>query len=142
MNKSLHELARLVKKEKVRSVAMPRLATGVGGLSWSEVKPLVDSDGKKLPGWRVRAFAAGEAPRPGVPPPLGKVVSSTDTTDEGGAYSLALSPDSAPGEKDSTVYVELASPEGTRPELLVRVGPRDVPDLAGLLVAFPLRRLG
>ena len=42
VNKSLHELARLVKKEQVQSVAMPRLATGVGGLSWNEVQPLVD----------------------------------------------------------------------------------------------------
>ncbi|MBL8901057.1 MAG: macro domain-containing protein [Planctomycetes bacterium] len=42
VNKALHELARLVQKEKFQSVALPRLATGVGGLSWNEVKPLVD----------------------------------------------------------------------------------------------------
>lgn len=42
VNRALHELARLVQKEKFTSVALPRLATGVGGLSWDEVKPLLD----------------------------------------------------------------------------------------------------
>ncbi len=38
---ALRELARVVKKEKLKSLAIPRIATGVGGLDWSEVKPLV-----------------------------------------------------------------------------------------------------
>lgn len=38
---ALRELAKLAKAEKLRSIALPRLATGVGGLEWSEVKPLV-----------------------------------------------------------------------------------------------------
>jgi O-acetyl-ADP-ribose deacetylase (regulator of RNase III) len=38
---SLKELAKTVKKEKIKSLALPRLATGVGGLDWEDVRPLV-----------------------------------------------------------------------------------------------------
>lgn len=38
---ALKELANFIEKEKVTSVALPRLATGVGGLSWDDVKPLI-----------------------------------------------------------------------------------------------------
>ena len=41
VGRALKALARHVRDEKVRSVALPRLATGVGGLAWSDVKPLV-----------------------------------------------------------------------------------------------------
>ncbi len=37
----LQNLAKYVQAEGITSVALPRLATGVGGLDWSEVKPLV-----------------------------------------------------------------------------------------------------
>lgn len=39
-----HALKRLrheLETEKVRSVALPKLATGVGGLEWKDVKPLI-----------------------------------------------------------------------------------------------------
>jgi O-acetyl-ADP-ribose deacetylase (regulator of RNase III) len=39
---ALRELAKLAKKEKLRSIALPRLATGVGGLDWAQVKPLIE----------------------------------------------------------------------------------------------------
>jgi len=42
VNHALRELARFVEAEQVRSLALPRLATGVGGLAWSEVRPLVE----------------------------------------------------------------------------------------------------
>lgn len=38
---ALRELAKFAKSESLRSIALPRLATGVGGLEWSEVKPLI-----------------------------------------------------------------------------------------------------
>lgn len=41
VSRALKALARLVADEGITSVALPRLATGVGGLDWSEVKPLV-----------------------------------------------------------------------------------------------------
>ncbi len=37
--KALHKLA---EKEKFASLALPRIATGVGGLDWADVKPLVE----------------------------------------------------------------------------------------------------
>jgi O-acetyl-ADP-ribose deacetylase (regulator of RNase III) len=41
VNHALRELANLVRSEGIRSVALPRLATGVGALAWDEVKPLI-----------------------------------------------------------------------------------------------------
>ena len=41
VNRALRELANLVRKDEIKSVALPRLATGVGGLDWAEVKPLI-----------------------------------------------------------------------------------------------------
>jgi O-acetyl-ADP-ribose deacetylase (regulator of RNase III) len=42
VNHSLKELRKLIEKEGFKSVALPRLATGVGGLDWNQVKPLVE----------------------------------------------------------------------------------------------------
>ena len=39
---ALKALVDYVQKEGVTSVALPRLATGVGGLDWSDVKPLIE----------------------------------------------------------------------------------------------------
>jgi len=39
---SLKELAKVAKKEAFTSLALPRIATGVGGLDWSEVLPIVE----------------------------------------------------------------------------------------------------
>lgn len=42
VNHSLHALRNFVQKEKVASLALPRLACGMTGLDWNEVKPLVE----------------------------------------------------------------------------------------------------
>ena len=42
VNHALRALAKEVKKEGWASLALPRLATGVGGLDWAEVKPLIE----------------------------------------------------------------------------------------------------
>jgi O-acetyl-ADP-ribose deacetylase (regulator of RNase III) len=42
VNVALRALRRLVERERFRSVAIPRLATGVGGLAWKDVWPLVE----------------------------------------------------------------------------------------------------
>lgn len=41
VNHALKELRKLIEKEGIKSVALPKLATGVGGLKWEEVFPLV-----------------------------------------------------------------------------------------------------
>lgn len=42
VNHSLHALRNFVLKEKVASLALPRLACGVNGLDWNDVKPLIE----------------------------------------------------------------------------------------------------
>lgn len=43
VNDSLRSLKKLIAKEKLASVALPKLATGVGGLDWSDVRPLIEN---------------------------------------------------------------------------------------------------
>lgn len=44
VNHSLKRLRHAVEKENISSVALPALATGVGGLKWSDVKPLIEQN--------------------------------------------------------------------------------------------------
>lgn len=41
VNHSLRELAKEVKQKGFKSLAVPKVATGVGGLDWNDVKPLI-----------------------------------------------------------------------------------------------------
>ena len=41
VNHCLKALCRVIEAEKFKSIALPRLATGVGGLNWKDVKPLM-----------------------------------------------------------------------------------------------------
>jgi O-acetyl-ADP-ribose deacetylase (regulator of RNase III) len=43
VNHALRALKKLIADEDLTTVALPRLATGVGGLDWSEVQPLIHS---------------------------------------------------------------------------------------------------
>ncbi len=43
INHCLHALKKFIQHEQIKSVALPRLATGAGGLAWSDVKPLIQS---------------------------------------------------------------------------------------------------
>ena len=49
VNHSLRALHKLAVKEKFPSLALPRLATGVGGLSWDVVEPLIERHLGDLP---------------------------------------------------------------------------------------------
>jgi O-acetyl-ADP-ribose deacetylase (regulator of RNase III) len=42
VNHTLRALKKLIQSEDYQSVALPRLATGVGGLDWADVKPLIE----------------------------------------------------------------------------------------------------
>ena len=42
VNHCLKALRKTIESEKMASVALPRLATGVGGLDWKDVKPLLE----------------------------------------------------------------------------------------------------
>ncbi len=43
VNHALHALRGFAQKEKLTSMALPRLACGVGGLDWDDVKPLIEN---------------------------------------------------------------------------------------------------
>lgn len=43
VNHALRALRKLIERERIGSVALPRLATGAGGLDWSEVRPLIEN---------------------------------------------------------------------------------------------------
>jgi O-acetyl-ADP-ribose deacetylase (regulator of RNase III) len=43
INHALKELRGIIEKEGISSIALPRLATGVGGLEWSDVEPLIEN---------------------------------------------------------------------------------------------------
>jgi O-acetyl-ADP-ribose deacetylase (regulator of RNase III) len=60
---ALRELAQMAVSEGFTSLALPRLATGVGGLEWSEVKPLIQSRLGELaiPVFVYSEFHAGQA---------------------------------------------------------------------------------
>ena len=42
VNHALRELRRIIETENIASLALPKLATGVGALDWAEVKPLIE----------------------------------------------------------------------------------------------------
>lgn len=43
VNHALRALKKIIEKENFASIALPRLATGVGGLDWDHVKPLIEN---------------------------------------------------------------------------------------------------
>lgn len=42
VNHALRALHKYIESEGITSVALPKLATGVGGLDWADVKPLIE----------------------------------------------------------------------------------------------------
>lgn len=65
---ALRELRQLIDSENFGSVALPRLATGVGGLQWNDVKPLLTQHlgDLKIPVIVYTTFHAGQAAAEGL----------------------------------------------------------------------------
>ena len=64
----MRALAHIVEREGLKSVALPRLATGVGGLQWDDVRPVLEDrlGGLKIPVYVYAEFHAGQkADEPG-----------------------------------------------------------------------------
>lgn len=61
VNHALRELRAVVEREGFKSLALPRLATGVGGLNWEEVKPLIEKHlgDLAIPVWVYTKYQAG-----------------------------------------------------------------------------------
>lgn len=62
VNHALKALHEWVVAEKIQSLALPRLATGVGGMAWEEVSPLVRQHlgGLKVPVWVYSTYHKGQ----------------------------------------------------------------------------------
>ena len=66
---AIKELRKEIEKEGIPSIALPKLATGVGGLDWEEVKPEIEKElgGLNIPVIIYSEFHAGQqAEEPGV----------------------------------------------------------------------------
>ena len=69
LNHCLRRLQHELEKGEITSIALPRLATGVGGLEWSEVFPLIQSHlgGLKIPVFVYTHYKPGvQAVEPGI----------------------------------------------------------------------------
>ena len=60
---SLRELKKIIQEDDIKSIAIPRLATGVGGLKWEDVKPLIYSalEDSKATVYIYSTFVKGQA---------------------------------------------------------------------------------
>jgi len=58
----LQDLIAIVKRLQIRSIALPPLGCGHGGLDWSRVRPLIEPAFSPFPDVRVLLFAPGPAP--------------------------------------------------------------------------------
>jgi O-acetyl-ADP-ribose deacetylase (regulator of RNase III) len=58
----LKNLAETVRKLEIKSIALPPLGCGHGGLSWSEVRPAIEQAFSELPDVHALLFAPGDVP--------------------------------------------------------------------------------
>jgi O-acetyl-ADP-ribose deacetylase (regulator of RNase III) len=52
----LEDLARVVREKGIRSLALPPLGCGNGGLDWQEIRPLIEAAAAKLPNVEIIAY--------------------------------------------------------------------------------------
>lgn len=57
----LEDLIKVVQEQDIRSIALPPLGCGLGGLRWDEVRPLIEEAFHALPSVDVLLFAPGQA---------------------------------------------------------------------------------
>jgi len=62
VNHALKELHKLIENKNIKSVALPRLATGVGALDWDDVYPLIEKQlgNLSIPVYVYSKFKVGE----------------------------------------------------------------------------------
>lgn len=62
VNHALRHLRQFIEEENIQSVALPKLATGVGGLDWETVKPLIENHlgDLKIPVYVYEEFHKGQ----------------------------------------------------------------------------------
>ena len=64
IREGLKDLVSQVQRLRIRSIAVPPLGCGNGGLEWSEVRPLIEGAFAELPDVEVRLFEPSGAPDP------------------------------------------------------------------------------
>ena len=64
----LRSLIRAVERLGIRSIAVPALGCGLGGLDWSDVKPLIEKAFAQVPDVRVLLFEPGSGPQTAAAP--------------------------------------------------------------------------
>lgn len=57
----LRDLTRVTRELSIRSLAVPALGCGNGGLEWSDVRPLIESAFEGLPGVQIHLYAPSGA---------------------------------------------------------------------------------
>jgi len=57
-------MVEVVKQKQIRSIAIPPLGSGLGGLSWAVVRPRIEAALAAVPGVNVLIFEPGQAPTP------------------------------------------------------------------------------
>jgi len=62
IKKGLEDLVRVVKEKDIRSIAIPPLGCGFGGLRWEEVRPLIVKAFESLPDVQVLIYEPYQAP--------------------------------------------------------------------------------
>jgi O-acetyl-ADP-ribose deacetylase (regulator of RNase III) len=60
----LNDLVQVVRSQGIRSIAIPPLGCGLGGLRWEEVRPLIEGAFKELPDVEVLLYTPGQAVAP------------------------------------------------------------------------------
>ncbi len=66
---SLKALLKIIKKESITSIALPKIATGVGGLDWEQVRPVIQEklENVDIPVYIYTEFHSGQQGKePGV----------------------------------------------------------------------------
>jgi O-acetyl-ADP-ribose deacetylase (regulator of RNase III) len=63
IKKGLQDLVLTVRRLGIKSIALPPLGCGHGGLQWAEVRPVIEQAFEQLPGVRALLFAPGTTPQ-------------------------------------------------------------------------------